>query len=81
MQPLLPDERHDDVPMQHGHVQVRMQHDQGRRVHDVHQRRQCHVRHDPGVLRLHVRLHEGRLHVLHAAGRHARVLWFLLRCR
>jgi hypothetical protein len=75
---VLHDEWHDDVPDEHGHVQVRMHDDQGRRVHDVHLRRQGDVRYAPSLLRLHVHVHEGRLHVLHDDERYAHVLRLLL---
>jgi hypothetical protein len=75
---VLHDEWHDDVPVQHGHVQMRMCHDQGRRLHDLHVRRQGDVRNAASLLRLHVHVHEGRLYVLHDARRYAHVLRLLL---
>jgi len=33
--------------------------------HDLHERRRQVLRNDPGLLRLHERLHKGRLHLLH----------------
>ena len=55
-----------------------MHHDQGRRLHDLHLRRQGDVRNAPSLLRLHVHVYEGRLHVLHDDRRHAHVLRLLL---
>ena len=74
---LHDDERHDGVLLQphDGHVQVRD--DRGRRVHHLHQRRQGLLRHDPGVLRLHVRHDEGRLHLLRDDEQHAGLLRLL----
>ena len=77
-EPVLDDERHAHLPVQHGDVQVRLQDDQGRRVHYLHLWRQGLLRDDPGVLRLHVRLYEGRMHVLCVLQQHARLLWRLL---
>ena len=74
VQPVLHDERHDDLLLQHGHVQVRVRQHQGRRVHHLHQRRQGLLRDDPSLLRLRVRVHEVRLHVLRLLQRDALLL-------
>jgi hypothetical protein len=55
-----------------------MHHDQVRRLHYMRQWRQGMLRDDRSLLRLHVRLHERRLHVLRLLQQHAALLRLLL---
>jgi hypothetical protein len=74
VQLLLHDERHDGLHLQpdHGYVQVRD--DQGRRLHDLHFRRQGMLRDDSGMLRSHERHDACRLHLLRHDEQHAGLL-------
>ena len=79
VQLLLHDERHGHVPMQFRHVQLQVRDDQRRRLHHLHVGRQGLLRDVASLLRLRLRLHEVRLHVLRLLGRHALLLLHLLR--
>jgi hypothetical protein len=65
VQHLLHDERRDDVLLQPDDGNVHVRNDQRWRLHYLHERRQSLLRHDSGLLRLHVHHDGGGLHLLH----------------
>ena len=68
------DERHDHDEHEHDDGHVQNGNDQGRHVHDVHQRRHEVLQDDPGLLHGHDD-HDGvRLHLLHDDEQHAGLL-------
>ena len=77
MQLLLHDERHDDVPVQHVHVQVPMHRRQAWRMHHLHERRRELRGHVPGLLRMPGGVHGSRLHLLRVPGRDPGLLLLL----